>query len=251
MPRRLRDVGHRRRGGARQRVPRRHDRQRPPRRGRSSSPARAAGPAGGVGRLGSAGDRRRHLRRDRPWSRRPLCDAAIAVARRAVPPGDLVHAARVGRSEPGRAVHDPRRRRVLVGAGLRAARGPSAVRGPAQLLPRRLHGGPRPRRHRARRGGAPAHGAPRRSGPGEPRQRRDRPGLRGPGQPGAHELRCRRRGRRTLRPVRGGVRRVGGVRHDRGRQRGHRRPGHVQLPDPELPRLPPRHQRPPARRGGV
>ena len=71
------------------------------------------------------------------------------VLRPSQSPDELFHqtisgtAARLGRGPAGRALHDPRRRRVVVGPGVRAARGAAAVRGPTQLLPRRLRRGSR------------------------------------------------------------------------------------------------------------
>ena len=67
-----------------------------------------------------------------------------------------------------------------------------------------------------------------------------------PVNPDRMRLRPRDRRRRTGGPVGGGLRRVRGVQHAGRRRRRHRRPGHVELADPQLPRLPARCQRPPA-----
>ena len=141
----------------------RHERRRAARRGRPPPPARPAGAADRVRGPGPAGARRGHLRRDRARSLRPAPLAPRDLSRRAVPPDGLDHAARLGRGAARGALHDPRRRRVLVGPGLRAARSPQ-LRGSAQLLPRRLRRRSSPRRVRPRRGGAAAHGAAQRRG---------------------------------------------------------------------------------------
>ena len=59
----------------------------------------------------------------------------------------------------------------------------------------------------------------------------------------SRRLRCRGHRRGTGRAQCGGVRLVRGPADRRGRAVGHGRPGGHQFPDPQLPRLPPRHQR--------
>ena len=53
------------------------------------------------------------------------------------------------------------------------------------------------------------------------------------------------------RPVRRRVRGIGGIQHARRRRRRHRRAGHLELADPELPRLPGRNQRRSPGRAGL
>ena len=125
------------------------------------------------------------------------------------------------------------------------------MRPPPPLLPRRLRGGEGAGGRRRRERGAPDHGVPRRRRAGEPHQHRDRRGRRGAGQCGDGGLRRRRRGGGPGRPVRRRVRRVGGLEHPRGRPRRDRGSGDVELADPQLPGLPPRHHRPPARPSGL
>ena len=64
----------------------------------------------------------------------------------------------------------------------------------------------------------------------------------------SHEADRRRRRRRSGRAERGGLRRLGRAADDRARCRRRRRPGRLELADPQLPRLPPRPRR---RRAGA
>ena len=114
---------------------------------------------------------------------RPLPAPAVAAARRALPPRDLGMAARVGRVAARVAVHDPHRRRVVVGPGVRAAGAARALRDAARVLTRGLGRRARPRRAGRRRGWAPARHLPRRDGPARSHQRRDRGGGGLAGQP--------------------------------------------------------------------
>ena len=93
------------------------------------------------GDWGDPGDRQGDVRRDGPRPDRPLRARPSAIAGRAVPPGHLELAARVGGRDAHRSAHDAHRRRVMVRTGVRAAGGAGPVRPPARLLPRRLDEG--------------------------------------------------------------------------------------------------------------
>ena len=116
----------------------------------------------------------------------------------------------------------------------------------ALVLPRRLERRARPGRARpATTDDVPA----RRSSPtarscATPRTPEMVRGLGLAGAPAEHRVRPRDRRRGPCRPVGGGLRRVGGLQHPGRRPGRHRRPGHVELADPQLPRVPSRRQRP-------
>ena len=100
-------------------------------------------------------------------------------------------------------------------------------------------------------GEAAADGPSRRPGPERPVQRRDRGGRRRAGRLRGARLRRRHRRRRARGPLGGRLRRLRGAAHARRRRGRHRRPGQVELADPQLPRLPEGRQRQPARRAGL
>src|SRR5205823_2807808 len=79
--------------------------------------------------------------------------------------------------------------------------------------------------------------------PERPDEPGDRRGGRRPGRFGGRRVRPGDRGSRTGRSLVGRVRRVRGRQHARDRRRRDRRPGYVELADPELPRVPERRQR--------
>ena len=197
-----------------------------------------SGPFSSDGATGAfAGPGRRSSRRSSTGKVDHYVVRPVAPHGRALPPGDHDVPARVGRGAAHRAVCDPRDRRLLVGAGGRAADASRTMRVPARVLPRRLRGGTtaaggiRPW-HRVARGG-PAGRRPAR----QPDRRRAhaRDGLRN---------RARRYGRRPSdrrRRARGAVgcrlRRLRGAQDDGRRHARHRRPGTVELADPQLPRV--------------
>ena len=102
-----------------------------------------------------------------------------------------------------------------------------------------------------RRGRVPAGHLPGRDGPARSHERGDRGGRGLAGQPGEHRVRPRDRRRGSGRPVRRGLRRVRGFQHPGRRPGRHRRPGDLELPDPQLPRLRARREWPSARPPGV
>ena len=126
-----------------------------------------------------------------------------------------------------------------------------ALRDPALVLPGRLE-----RRARFSRRGGEGDGAPdrhpsRRNGADRPQQRRAREGVGLAGEPGADGFRPPDRRRRAGRPVGSRLWRLGRIRHPGRRRRRPRRPGDLQLADPQLPRLPSRGQRSPSGSAGV
>ena len=174
------------------------------------------------------------------------------AARRAVPPRDLGLAARVG------ATRSARRRTPSTSSASRGRAGPTSCASVlgrcavphASAWPTPTKGAsssPRPATTRGSRSMVLPDGTVL----SDPIERRDRGGGRPAGRPRRTRLRRRHRRRRAGGPVGRGLRRLRGVPHA-GRRRGRdRRPGDLQLADPQLPRLPPRRQRPPARRAGL
>ena len=133
----------RRGGGARARgsvAPRDH-RQRAVRPGPAPPPAREARAADHLGWLGRPRHRRGDLRLDGPRADRLLRAPALGVTGRDLPPDHLELPARVGARPPRRSAHDPRGRRRLVRAGVRAEGAARPLRDSALVLPCRL--GPR------------------------------------------------------------------------------------------------------------
>ena len=203
--------------------------------------------------LGPGHDRGGDLRRDRAAADRPLRAPAVAAAGRAVPPGDLGLPARVGGGAARLAPHRPRRRRVVVGPGLRAAGGARALRDAARVLPRRLRRGARaPRRRGRRERSCRSSCFPTATSSSDPDRRRDRRGRRARrSTPSGRRLRPRDRRRRAGRLSAAVYGASEGLRTLVVDERRDRRPGDLELADPQLPRLPARRQRPPARRAGL
>ncbi len=150
-----------------------------------------------------------------------------------------------------RPARGPRRRRPVGARVARDPRHPRAERD-SERLP---HGGladgaQAPRRGRPR-AGAPGGDPPRRARPGRADARTAGRGPRGNGGPRRRRVRRRRDRRRSGGPVRGRLRSVRGARDPRARGARGRRPGGVELADPELPRLPARRERVGAGRTGL
>jgi hypothetical protein len=218
--------------------------------GQGAGPARprAARAADRVGELGRGGHGRRDLRSDGAAADRVLRDPALADPRRAVPPVGLHLPSRVGQRAADFAAHRPHRQRVVDRPCAGTERSPRPLRGSALLPARRLRRRPRAGRRRRRRGAAAAGDPPQRRGADRPDQHGARDRRRGDDRPRAPRLRRRHRRRWAGRPLGRRLRRLRGPADAGARRRRHRRPGDVELADPQLPRLPARGQRSPARR---